>query len=361
MSERPSRSDHVDPEPAHLTFVPDHGRRRAPAGHAVIVLAIALLLASLLNARGMHKTAAEQPPGSGRDAALWLSSAWVDLSSAFLLDKPRSLVKDALGRSDDDTVSSTIRFHQPVLARGGQAVASVPRPVFTAAHPMRLYVTGDSLMTDPSSILFDLATSSNVIAPVGPADIHAATGLAQPETFNWFEHLPQQAKALRPNLVVITIGGNDGLDLSGTGGGQQFGTDAWRIEYGRRVGGVMDDFIADGAKVVWVGLPITRDANLSARYRLMNQLYAAEVRLRSHNAAFVDIYSRFADSQGNYADYLPDASGQLVHLRASDGIHYDTPGATIVAHAIAHAMSQLVDLRTTDADFAPLAAAAPSR
>src|SRR5437764_1757564 len=335
------------------------GRRLIPAGKGFMVLVIALVFAAFLNARGMHKTAAEQSPGAARDVAMWLTARLVDVSSALDLDTPRSALKEALGRSGDDKVNSRINFAAPLVAQGraspGGASGTTkppPMPVFTPAKPLRLYITGDSLITDPAASFLDLAQQSKVIDVVGN-DPHAATGLAQPEIFNWFDYLPEQLKAVRPSLVVFSVGGNDGLDLSGSGGGQSFGTPEWRREYGRRVGGLMDDFIAGGARVVWVGLPIPRDGSLAAHYRVVNQVDSDQARLRPGYVTFVDLYSRFSDKNGHYSDYLPGVGGQVVHVRAADGIHYDTAGADIVAHAIARAIPTLVQLKTSDPDFAP--------
>ncbi|HUZ28262.1 MAG TPA: DUF459 domain-containing protein [Solirubrobacteraceae bacterium] len=335
------------------------GRRLAPAGKGFIVLVIALVFAAFLNARGMHKTAAEQKPGAARDVALWLTARLVDVSSAFDLDAPRSALKGALGRSGDDNVNGQVHFAQAgrAGAAGSAGAASAagqppPMPLFGPAKPARVYITGDSLITDPASSFLDLAHQSRVINVVS-VDEHAATGLAQPEIFNWFDYLPQQAKQLRPDVVVITLGGNDGLDLEGSSGGQSFGSQAWRTEYGRRVGGVMNDFTSVGARVVWVGLPITRDASLAAHYRVINQVDYQEARMRPGYVTFVDLYSRFSNKNGQYSDYLPGVGGQVVHVRASDGIHYDTGGSDIVAHAIAHAIPLLVRLETSDPDFAP--------
>src|SRR3954451_10205539 len=76
-------------------------RRLVPAGQALVVMAIALVLAAFLNARGMHKTAAEQPPGTGRDIAMALTGGLQAVSGALLLDEPRKGLKAALGRSSD--------------------------------------------------------------------------------------------------------------------------------------------------------------------------------------------------------------------------------------------------------------------
>ena len=211
----------------------------------------------------------------------------------------------------DDTVDTHITFARvPLTGAGGNANDTARTlPLFTPARPLRVYITSDSLVTDPAASFQDLAGQSRVINVLS-VDPHAATGLAQPEIFDWFDYLPQQARQLRPNLVVITLGGNDGLDLSGADGGQSFGSAAWRAEYARRAGGVMDDFISVGAKVVWLGLPISRESDLAAPYRVINQVDSEQARLRAGNVTFVDLYRRFADKNGQYSDYLPGVGGR---------------------------------------------------
>ena len=316
-------------------------RRLAPAGQALVVLLIALSLAALLNARGMHKTAAQQPSGAGRDVASALTSALTAVSGAFQLDEPRRALQSALGRAGDDDIDTDVEF-----VRRTPEAPRATKPVYSAANPLRLYVTGDSLLIDPGKALLERTESSRAIEAVTGVDTHAATGLAQPETFNWFEYLRQQARVLRPGLVVLGFGGNDGQGLSGTGGGDQpFGSPEWRAEYARRVGGVMDDLIAARVKVMWVSLPIPREADLAERFRVMNDIYRAEAERRRGDVYFLDMYRRFQDRSGRYADYLRDANGKLVRMRKPDGIHYELAGARIVAEEIVRRLPELVEVR----------------
>jgi uncharacterized protein len=320
-----------------------HGRRLAPAGHAFVVLGIALCLAALLNARGMRKTAHEQPVGVPRDLAVALSGGLAAVSGFLQLDEPRRAVQVALGRRDEDQISSRVTF---VHRRARPRPKPAAKPVYSPAHPLRFYLTGDSLMADPAKVLLERVQGDRVIKPVAPVETHAATGLAQPLVFNWFEYLPGRQRALKPGLVVLGFGGNDGQSLFGDGGGQSFATAEWRQEYARRVGGIMDDFATRGTKVIWVGLPIPRDPGLAERYRFMNGVYAEQAARRKGDVEFVDMYGRFADKRGRYADYLPDASGQLVKMRQGDGIHYSLPGAERVADEVLAHVGDLVAIRS---------------
>lgn len=335
------------PRPVRRPRAPTTERRRAPAGHALLVMAIALVLAAVLNAKGMHKTAAEQKEGAPRDVALALTGALSAVTGVFQIDEPRKILQAALGRSGDDDVNTQITFtHKPKTAPSTNAASKpVAKPVFSAGHPMRLYITGDSLLGDPGTVVENQAIKRPDIKVVGPGvDDRAATGLAQPGVFNWFQYLPSQVSALKPDLVVMGFGGNDGQSLFGTGGGQHYGTPEWETEYRRRVGGLMDEITARKARIVWVGLPIPRDPDLASKFRFMNRIYESEAAKRKGLVTFVDNYDRFA-KDGGYADYLRDDSGKLVKVRAADGVHYDIGGATIVAGEIYRAMPDVVTLR----------------
>ena len=107
--------------------------------------------------------------------------------------------------------------------------------------------------------------------------------------FNWFRYVPEQMRELRPNVVVLCFGGNDdhgymtglpqGVSIDG------FDTPSWRKEYGRRVGGLMDAITRAGGYVVWIGLPITRDADQTRRFDAVNAVVAkrpGSARVRRH-------------------------------------------------------------------------------
>ena len=118
------------------------------------------------------------------------------------------------------------------------------KPAFSPKKKLRIWVAGDSLVITPGYAIVRAAGSSPAMEPVGTVDGRIATGLTRPDVFNWFDEIRRQVKELHPKVVVLAFGGNDdkaymtGLP-DGTSVGD-FGSWAWRKEYGRRVGGVMD-------------------------------------------------------------------------------------------------------------------------
>ncbi|MFM8561143.1 MAG: DUF459 domain-containing protein [Solirubrobacterales bacterium] len=330
---------------------PDERRRTMPAGHVLLAVVLALVVAGVLNARGMHKTALSQGPGVMRDITGSLTGALAAVTGFTQVDQPRRLLKGALGRSQDDEIVGKVK----IAAQKPAPVVAV-KPTYTAAKPMRLYVTGDSLITDPGSVLLEQLSSDPAVKPVAGTDAHPATGLVQPEIFNWFEYLPQQVRAYRPNMTVATFGANDGLGFTGVAGAEEFGTPAWSAEYRRRVAGVLDQLTAGGRQAVFVGLPIPRDPALAERWRLMNQIQKEEAAGRTGRVAWVDLFARLADSKGRYTDYLRDAGGGEQLARTSDGIHYEQAGSERVVAAILEAMRELANF----GDGTPGAPAVPA-
>jgi hypothetical protein len=92
------------------------GRRLATAPRTLAVVLIALLLGALLDARGLRKTAAMQPPGLGRDVAVAVTEPLAALASATRLDQMRLGVQRALGRDDADEIATSIDLPAPSSA-----------------------------------------------------------------------------------------------------------------------------------------------------------------------------------------------------------------------------------------------------
>ena len=159
-------------------------RRPLAAGHVIVVGLVALLVGALLNAPGIRKTALGQPVGWQRDISTAFANPLYDVSHALYLDRLREGLKDLLGRSSDDSVNS--HLPSPTTVPPGPTPTTLPpRLAFTPAHPLRLWIGGDSLGDTPGSSLIDQLSSNQAVGILGPVDTHISTGLARPEVFNW--------------------------------------------------------------------------------------------------------------------------------------------------------------------------------
>ena len=321
------------------------GRRLHSAGSAIVVSAAGLLVALLLNAPGLHKSATIQPEGWKRDVALGVTGPLETVSGALLLDRPRAALKGALGRSDDDEIDTAVVAPQP---KPVTAPATPPQRVkFTPERKLRLWIAGDSLVVVPGeSVLRDVA-GNRAFDAADAIDGRIASGLERPDIFNWFTHIREVMETRKPRAVVLMFGGNDDHGfMTGIPEGRDvgtFGSPTWRAEYRRRVATVMDTITSRGGYLVWIGLPISRDADQTLRFDVINAIVQTEATKRKSRVSYLDTYFFFAGDDGGYAQYVEDAAGQLVKMRADDGVHFERAAGDLIADKVLERLDERYD------------------
>jgi len=338
-------------------------RKLASAGHALVVCVLALAIGLVLNAPGAHKNAYNKPAGWQRDVALALTGPLAGVSHALLLDRPRAGVQTAVGRSGNDDIDTDLGLPPTSVATTTPAT-TVPRattkkpraatptppkkPAFSPKRKLRIWIAGDSLVITPGYAIVRAAGSSPAMEPVGTVDGRVATGLTRPDVFNWFDEIRHQVKELHPKVVVLAFGGNDDKGyMTGLPDGMSvgdFGSWAWRKEYGRRVGGIMDTINRAGALAIWIGLPQTSSQDQTARFDVVNAVAEKQARKRPGRAAYIDTYTMFAGDDGGFAQYLPDGSGRLEKVRADDGVHFERAGGDMIARIVLKELNKVFDL-----------------
>jgi len=96
---------------------------------------------------------------------------------------------------------------------------------------------------------------------------------------------------------------------------------------------------------VWLGMPIVSSKSESEEFDLINRILYQEAKKRPNGAAYVDTWYQFADPKtGGYAEYLPNKSGELVKVRADDGVHFEAAGGDIIARLVLKALNDRYDL-----------------
>lgn len=325
--------------------VDEGGRRLQSAGSAIVVALLALLVGVLLNAPGLHKSASIQPEGWKRDAALAATGPLESVSDALLLDRPRRALKAVLGRSEDDEVDTGVAVQEP-------PPKETPKPArreeFSPRQPLRIWIAGDSLVVVPGQSILRAVGESRAIEPIGPVDGRIASGLERPDVFNWFTHVSEVIRKEKPRAVVLMFGGNDDHGfMTGLPEGKEvgpFASASWTAEYRRRVGGIMDTVVRTSAYLVWIGLPITRDAEQTRRFDAINALVQSEAAEREGRVFYLDTYFFFAGDDGGYAQFVENDSGRLVKMRADDGVHFERAAGDLIARQVLRRLNQRFDL-----------------
>jgi uncharacterized protein len=329
-----------------------------PATRGIVLAFLSLGLAALLNAHGLRKDA-ESRRGTDRDVAIAVTRPLVDVSDFLYLDRPRHELQVAIGRRNEDRIDTRVAFRLPPPAgslpnprppRNKAKRASEPRPMFTPAHPLRIWVAGDSLAQVPGDAL-ERASGSRKEINVLAVESRLSTGLGQPGLYNWFTRIENVISSLRPKVAVLSFGADDAHDyLGGVPAGRtigNLGSPSWSAEYRRRLEGVTRELNAAGTYVVWIGLPIPAGQGFSRSFPVVNRLLRRVAARHRHGAVYIDTWHMLDSAQGKYTDYLRNAHGKVVLLRARDGVHYLPAAGDMVAQAILQHLGRVYDLRSS--------------
>lgn len=304
-----------------------------PAGKVLGVMAIALLVATLLNSEAIIRAGEGMEEGPTRDVVLSVGRPLDDVTGAVGLHAPRNLLDWAFGHED-----KTARNTQ--LERGSTAILEPKRDERakgfaqpTPSDPLEVLVTGDSEAEFIGQQLTDIEPDLFRVDVVA----RNATGLTNPEFFNWEVNARQEIEARRPDAVVMVIGANDGFAV--TVDGQRFGplTPQWQLEYARRTAVVMKALSSDGRRpVYWAPAPTARDETYNEIYRNENRA-VAQAAFAVPGARYVDVYNTIGG--GRYRDELR-IDGNRVLARQPDGVHFTREGALVPARLILRAMAK---------------------
>lgn len=302
----------------------------------------------LLDAPSLQRSATISPLGVRRTVSLDVVGPAAALSRGLGLSHVVGWADQALGRTPGGGPTLAKRLHPlPPAGRGGPSHRNGvgppppggPTPTTlppldthpSAAAPLRVLVIGDSIGIDLGQpLVADLSATGVVTATL---DGRIDTGLSRPDYFNWPAELSVDLANDRPQLVVVMMGANDPQSLVGPDGSTPYGASGWDAAYAQRVGALVGEANAAGARVVWVGMPPMARPDLNASMQVLDSVVKAQVE-STPGATYLDSGSVVGDGHGDYTAYLPDSSGAEVNIRTPDGIHLSPGGGERLSRAV---------------------------
>ncbi len=350
---------------ARLHAIPVRRTTVGDAWRVFAAVALCLSITLLLNTKSFVKVADEQPDGPARAVLLAGARGLDTVASALQFDRINAWIDGALNRQDEAptfaptvanppaaTPALPVAVVPPADDRTAPALAPInttsavplgpplpPPPTLravTAANPLRVYVAGDSFATWMGYDFADYAKRDGVLTSL--LDFKISSGLARPDYFDWPARLTQaMASSPPPEAVIWFSGANDYIDMRTDSGSLTRGTPEWLTEYRKRAGEVMDIVGKRGGQMYWVGQPIMRDRARAKVAADINTVVAAEAQSRPW-VHYLDIWAMFTDSNGSYAAFLPDASGEFVRVRQEEGIHLTRTATTWVSDRVYEAI-----------------------
>ncbi|MCW5747878.1 MAG: DUF459 domain-containing protein [Alphaproteobacteria bacterium] len=148
------------------------------------------------------------------------------------------------------------------------------------------------------------------------------------------DQIEEGFKPTPADAVIMMIGANDRRSFFVDGKSRAlFGTPPWREFYGGRAAAFMDQLKGRDVPMVWILLPVMRDAGAARDAKLINELVlkAAADRPWVHT---VETWSLTADAAGEYAAYFKDLGGRVRLMRDNDGVHFTPPGYELIAEPV---------------------------
>ena len=200
-------------------------------------------------------------------------------------------------------------------------------PLVEAGKTRTVALAGDSMMAVglSSTLLREAPQYKDLVLLKA---FKSGTGLARPEVFDWQTEYPAMLKSAHPELVLVAIGANDGQGFVEDGVVYPFASDGWKDIYQRRVQAYLNLLEADGATVVWLGLPPMKSDAYDARIALVNRIDYAVVSA-SPRAIWFSTAGLVGDAAGRFQDF-GQVQGKMTRLRQGDGIHLSDDGAVLI-------------------------------
>ncbi|WFS00046.1 DUF459 domain-containing protein [Rhizobium tumorigenes] len=210
----------------------------------------------------------------------------------------------------------------PPVAKATTARPDTPQPTAKLDTAKTVLVVGDFLATGLGDGLQDAFSASPGVAIQTRGNI--ASGLVRTDYYDWQAQLPKMLDALKPAVVVVTIGANDRQQMIAPGLNEKFGSDIWSLAYEERVQAFAKLVSARHIPLLWVGLPPFGSDDMTADVVKLNQIYQSQV--ESTGGEFVDLWGGFTDDDGKFIVTGSDINGQQVRLRTADGVNMTDAG-----------------------------------
>jgi hypothetical protein len=144
----------------------------------------------------------------------------------------------------------------------------------------------------------------------------------------------EKAIAAQPFNIAIVMAGQDDRVSIKTDDDKRLpiGSEAWMIEYTRRIDRLMRVFKTRSAAVYWVGLPNLARTDANDLAQRIND--AIRERAYLNGFKYIDAYQGFTDDNGGYSAYGPDLDGAIRLLRLRDGVNFTDAGNRKLAHFV---------------------------
>jgi hypothetical protein len=195
---------------------------------------------------------------------------------------------------------------------------------------LRLWIGGDSLAGSFGPALGQTGGATGVVKAT--IDYKVSSGLEDQGIRDWPEHAQQAMADSDPDHVIFIVGAND-ASIVNTYDSNGDGVHDWEVNYREKIDHMMEILVGGSRHriVYWLGPPTMGDRSLNKGAKELGRVMRAEAAKFAPDVEYFDTYHLFADENGDYSRWLPDAHGVDQEMRISDGVHFSVDGAKYLA------------------------------
>ena len=169
-----------------------------------------------------------------------------------------------------------------------------------------------------------------------------SSGLVRDDFLDWPKTAREMAESGdKLDAVLVMLGSNDRQPIRDADGAQDVLNERWRSLYGKRVDDLIEPFRAKKIPVIWVGLPIAKNARAAADFLSFNAIFRE--RVQKAGMTYVDVWASFLDDADAYDAMGPDIAGQTRRLRSADGVYFTRSGARKLAFFTERELARLIE------------------
>lgn len=212
--------------------------------------------------------------------------------------------------------------------------------VFSRGEPAKMLVVGASLADEMATGLrWHLRDNPTIKIS---DHTKAATGLVRDDVYDWQATLEKLLTERSPDIVVVSLGGNDRQAMVVDGERHGRFSLLWRIEYFKRLERFMRTLTSRVEHVYWVSLPVVRSTEMTDHYQRLND-YVQRIGAQT-GVRFIDMFDRFKGDDG-FTAFGNDVNGNRTRIRDRDGIHFSMDGAKVMGKFVADAIIEDLNAR----------------
>ena len=323
-------------------------------------VAAATVIGLIIEAGGLSIWAQRLEVGVLRDIASPITQVWEQAVSALHLDAPRrwaliaktsladvmmpepiteQVVDTALTATENNmtTVAAQVKTNTTKTSKqsGRKTKSEVALPVavnFSSNEKIQIALVGDSMMAVGLAPVLRRALAKEENVTVIRA-YRSGTGLGRPDVFNWMEEYPKMRGIKKPHIIICAIGANDAQGFQIDRTVYAFGTPQWNAVYAERVRNFLNLLGQDGARIIWLGMPVMREPSFSKRIMTVSTLTKSVV-TEYPQVTWLDPNPFINDAGTSFTQFRFNQKGQMIRLRGDDGIHLSDDGAAYLVPAI---------------------------